>query len=84
MPAIALPLRHPLPACSRTPDSVRTPTVVALATAIYDERAFERTPILADALEEAGLADSAVLEHLRTAGPHARGCHCVDAILGKA
>jgi hypothetical protein len=29
-------------------------TVVRLATAIYDERAFGRMPILADALQEAG------------------------------
>ena len=32
----------------------RTSTVVALAAGIYDEKAFERLPLLADALEAAG------------------------------
>jgi hypothetical protein len=51
----------------------RTETSVALAAGIYAERAFDRMPILADALEEAGcdhaglLSDHAgLLTHLRT------------------
>jgi hypothetical protein len=59
-------------------------TVTRLARAIYDERAFGRLPVLADALEEAGCTDPAVLVHCRGGGPHARGCWVVDALLGKA
>lgn len=40
-------------------------TVPRLAAAIYEERAFERTPILADALEDAGCTDRDILMHLR-------------------
>src|SRR5262245_48078436 len=61
----------------------RTPTAVALAQAIVDERAFERMPILADALEEAGCASRDVLKHCRGKGPHARGCWVLDLVLGK-
>jgi hypothetical protein len=66
------------------PDSVRTPTVLALVTAIYEEWAFDRMPVLADALEEAGCTDASVLEHCRGPGPHVRGCWVVDLILGKS
>jgi hypothetical protein len=59
-------------------------TVRKLAQAIYDERAFERLPVLADALEEAGCADSAVLSHCRQPGEHVRGCWVVDLLLGKS
>jgi hypothetical protein len=38
--------------------------------------------VLADALEEVG-ADRALLDHLRSPGPHVRGCFVVDALLGK-
>src|SRR5205085_2535660 len=48
-------------------------TVVGLARAIYDERAFERLPILADALEEAGCTDERMLGHCRSGGEHVRG-----------
>jgi hypothetical protein len=59
-------------------------TVVKLAQAIYDDRAFERMPVLADALEEAGCSDPQLLGHLRGPGPHVRGCWVVDVILGRA
>lgn len=59
-------------------------TVVKLAQSIYDERTFDRLPILADALEEAGCSDADILNHLRGPGPHVRGCWVVDAILEKA
>jgi hypothetical protein len=54
-----------------------------LAEGIYEQRRFQDLPILADALEEAGYADAALLEHLRGPGPHVRGCWVVDLILGK-
>ena len=63
--------------------------VVQLARAAYDERLLPeghldpaRLAVLADALEEAG-AQQEVLEHLRGPGPHVRGCHAVDTILGR-
>jgi len=40
-------------------------TVPRMAQAIYDERAFERLPVLADALEEAGCDNVEIIEHLR-------------------
>jgi len=58
-------------------------TVVKLAQAIYDERAFDRLPILADALEEAGCSDQDILGHCRSGGGHVRGCWVVDLVLGK-
>jgi hypothetical protein len=58
-------------------------TVPKLAQGIYDDRAFDRLPILADALEEAGCVDDALLSHLRGPGPHVRGCWALDLILGK-
>jgi hypothetical protein len=59
-------------------------TIPKLAGAIYDDRAFDRLPILADAFEEAGGTDAAILDHCRGPGPHVRGCWVVDLILGKA
>ena len=58
-------------------------TVVKLAQGIYDERAFDHLPILADALEEAGCHDADILAHCRQPGEHVRGCWLVDLILGK-
>lgn len=58
-------------------------TIPNLAQGIYDERAFDRLPVLADALEEAGCASADILAHCRGPGPHARGCWVVDLILGK-
>jgi hypothetical protein len=61
-----------------------TSTVVALASGVYDDRAFDRLPILADALMDAGCDNADVLSHCRSDGPHARGCWVVDLLLGKA
>jgi hypothetical protein len=58
-------------------------TIPRLAQEIYDSRAFERLPIVADALEEAGCTNADILNHCRQPGPHARGCWVVDLILGK-
>ncbi len=62
----------------------RSETAVALATGIYADRAFDRLPILADALEEAGCDHPDVLAHCRGPGPHARGCWVVDGVLDKS
>jgi hypothetical protein len=61
-----------------------TPTVVQLAQGIYDDRAFDRLPILADALQDAGCDSDEVLGHCRGPGPHAKGCWVVDLVLGKS
>jgi hypothetical protein len=61
----------------------RTSTAVGLADAIYADRAFDRLPILADALQDAGCEDAAILGHCRGDGPHVRGCWVVDLVLGK-
>ena len=58
-----------------------TPAVIAMG--IYNDRAFERMPELADALEKAGCTERDLLEHCRGPGPHVRGCCVVDLILGK-
>lgn len=58
-------------------------TVVKLAQGIYDERAFARLPVVADALEEAGCHDPDILNHCRQSGEHVRGCWVVDLLLGK-
>jgi hypothetical protein len=77
------------------PTPFRTPTVERsvlawndacvpkLAEAIYDGLAWDRLPVLADALEEAGCADADILGHLRGPGPHVRGCWVVDLLLGR-
>jgi hypothetical protein len=63
--------------------SWRTGDVVDLARGVYEERAFERLPLLADALMDAGCGDEQVLGHCRGDGPHVRGCWVVDLVLGK-
>jgi len=55
-----------------------TSTVIALAHGIYDEKAFDRLPILADALQDAGCDNDDVLNHCRQPGEHVRGCWVVD------
>jgi hypothetical protein len=67
-----------------------TPTVADLAAVAYAERDLPsgeldraRLGVLADALEDAGCAGAAVLEHLRAPGPHVRGCWALDTVLGK-
>jgi hypothetical protein len=64
--------------------------VVNLAQAAYDNRILPagtldtaRLAGLADALEKAGCIDGDILNHLREAGPHVRGCWVLDLLLGK-
>jgi hypothetical protein len=59
-----------------------TPDVLEVARAIHDDRAFDRMPILGDALEEAGCSSDRVLDHCRGAKIHARGCWVVDHLIG--
>src|SRR5262249_31505167 len=61
-----------------------TSTVVSLAGGIYDEKAFDRMPILADALQDAGCDNSDILNRCRGDGLHVRGCWVVDLVLGKS
>jgi hypothetical protein len=58
-------------------------TVVRLAQAIYEARAFDRLLILADALEDAGCDNADILEHCRQPGPHVRGCWVIDLLTGR-
>jgi hypothetical protein len=64
-------------------DTVVSCTIPKLAQAIYDECTFDRMPILADALEEAGCDNEEILEHCRGPGPHVNGCWVVDLVLRK-
>jgi hypothetical protein len=64
--------------------------VQKLAHAIYEERALSggtldnsRLVVLADALDEAGCDQPDLLAHLRSPGPHVRGCWAIDLLLGK-
>jgi hypothetical protein len=61
----------------------RTSNVPALAQSIYHQRAFDRLPILADALEDAGCDNADILNHCRQPGEHVRGCWVVDFLIGK-
>ncbi len=61
-----------------------TSTAVSLARQMYDSRDFSAMPILADALQDSGCEDEAVLSHCRSDGPHVRGCWVVDLVLGKS
>jgi hypothetical protein len=68
----------------------RTDTVVTLARGIFEERAFDRMPILADALLDADCDEEAILRHCRGTEvgvkeqpQHVRGCWVVELILGR-
>jgi hypothetical protein len=58
-------------------------SVPNVAQAIYEERRFGDMPVLADALEEAGCTEQAILSHCRQPGEHVRGCWVIDLLLGK-
>jgi hypothetical protein len=63
--------------------SWRTSSVVNLASAMYEHRAFDCLPLLAGTLEEAGCRDAELLAHCRWSWPHVRGCWALDLVLGK-
>lgn len=58
-------------------------TVVCIAKSIDINGDYGQCPILADALLDAGCPDDALIAHLRQPGPHVRGCHVIDLILGR-
>lgn len=61
-----------------------TDTVLSLAKQMDDTREFGALPILADALQEAGCENEAILDHCRDrTAAHAHGCWVVDLVLGK-
>jgi len=62
----------------------RDGVIPALARAIHDEQDFERLPILADALEDAGCTDEELLAHCRRQpAVHHRDCWVVGRILNE-
>jgi hypothetical protein len=64
--------------------AVRLPTGVReLAGAVHAGRAFDLLPVLADAAEDAGVTDAAMLAHLRHGAGHAAGCWAVDLLAGR-
>jgi hypothetical protein len=68
-----------------SPDRVAiSERVTSLAQRVYDEYRFEELPHLTELLSEEGCMDETLLTHLRSAGPHFRGCWALDAVLGKA
>jgi hypothetical protein len=69
----------------------RQRTVLLLAEAAYRQRSLpsghldvERLGVLADALSDVGCADDTLLSHLRSAGPHVRGCWALDLVFPEA
>ena len=58
-------------------------TIHKMAQIIYDESRFDRLPLLADALEDAGCDNANLLTHCRGPGPHVRGCWAIDLVLDK-
>jgi hypothetical protein len=60
-----------------------TTVVTRLAEAIYGDKAFDRLPILADALEEAGCTSRTLLKHMRKNAEHVRGCWALDLVLAR-
>ncbi|MGL4554267.1 MAG: hypothetical protein ACRC33_24145 [Gemmataceae bacterium] len=66
-----------------------SPDILPLARAACADRLLPagtldpaRLAVLADALEEAG-ASGDLLAHLRSSGPHVRGCWALDLVLGR-
>jgi hypothetical protein len=58
-------------------------TIPVLAESIYQERAWDLLPILADALEDASCSDPEILEHCRNGLVHTRGCWVLDLLTGR-
>lgn len=61
----------------------RSADVMALAQGIESDQAWDRLPILADALMDAGCDSEEILAHCRSEATHVKGCWAVDLVLGK-
>jgi hypothetical protein len=57
--------------------------VQSIAAEMIRETAYDRAPILADALLDAGCPDEALVAHLRADISHGRGCWALDLICGR-
>ena len=57
-----------------------TPTVLNLARQAYEDEEMGLTPILADALQDAGCEDETLLHHLRDDRLHVPGCWALDLL----
>jgi carbon storage regulator CsrA len=58
-------------------------TIPRLARAIRDEHAWDRLPVLADALEDAGCTDPVILAHCRAGSEHRLSCWVIDLVLAR-
>jgi hypothetical protein len=57
--------------------------ILRLAHRIHEQDSFNDTPILADALEDAGCTNEALLSHLRCDGWHLRNCWALKEIFDR-
>jgi hypothetical protein len=60
-----------------------SPATRAIAEDIYENKRFERLPILGQALKKAGCDDPDMLRHCDCLGPHGKGCWVVDLLVEK-
>jgi len=67
---------------TRSDPAWQSPDLKSLAREIYDRKAFDRLPQLADALEDVGCYNPAVLDHCCIPASHVTGCWVVDLVLG--
>ena len=81
---IADPLRNSTPPVGAAVLTWHGGLVVQLAREIYDEQAFVRLPILADALLDAGCDNEELICHCRRRDDHVRGCWALDVVIGKS
>ena len=80
MPCSHLPPAD-LPDPLRVDDAHLTETVLLLARGIAADLGFDRLPVLADALEDAGCDNFALLNHLRSSEPHRVECWALRRLL---
>ncbi len=76
---------YPMPALDPSWLAWNDGVVMKLARLIHEDLTFDHLPLLADALEDAGCADVAILSHCRDEpGRHTHYCWVVDLLLGKS